>query len=54
MFSDVCIMILISLFIDLLACIARMFDKIKLSVVLAFISTVLLFLSIILLGVWPY
>lgn len=54
MFSKVCIMILISLFIDLLACIARMLDKIKLSVVLAFISTVLLFLSIILLGVWPY
>lgn len=54
MFSKVCIMILISLFIDVLACIASMKDKRILSFVLSFIAFVLLFLSIILLGVCPY
>lgn len=54
MCNDVYIMILISLFIVFLACFARIFNKIKLSVILVFISFVILFLSIILLGVGSY
>ena len=54
MFGNICNMILVSLFIDVLACIASMRNKRILSVILSFLAFVLLFLSIILLGVWAY